>query len=210
MPTTVRTVSVILLLISWAVASCGQTKARLQTSETDVSFEERSASPLIISLAVPGQKQWTNRSSEVLIPFVEIAGKQVPCSWTYNREASQIDERRVAFIYDSASPHLRLTWEWRAPQTYGPIEHQIRIQNLESSEIWIPMQDSLAFDWQIDPQASLERLYVEKGANTPSAVGTHHVLISDGYRWTGTSSAYGDLGDEPREIIPWSLVQRMD
>ena len=103
----------------------------------------------------------------------------------------------------SAAPHLRLTWEWRTRQNYGPIEHQIRIANLDSQEIWIPMQDSLAFNWQIDPQSSLEHLFVEKGANTPSPVGTHQVALAEGYHWTGTSSTYGDLSDsEPREIIP--------
>jgi hypothetical protein len=95
-------------------------------------------------------------------------------------------------------------------QAFGPIEHQIRIENLEPQEIWIPMQDSLALEWQIDPHASLEHVYIEKGANTPSPIGTHNLPLSDGYHWTGLSSTYGDLGNEPREIIPWSLVQRDD
>jgi hypothetical protein len=70
------------------------------------------------------------------------------------------------------------------------------------------MQDSVAFNFQVDPQAPLEHLFVEKGANTPSPVGTHQVSLAEGYRWTGTSSTYGDLRDnDPREIIPWSLVQ---
>ena len=35
--------------------------------------------------------------------------------------------------------------------------------------------------------------------------------MAEGYRWMGTSSTYGDLSDrEPREIIPWSLVQNKD
>ena len=78
-------------------------------------------------------------------------------------------------------------------QAYGPIEHQIRIENLDRQEIWIPMQDSLAFNWQIDPQTPLEHLFVEKGADTPSPVGTHQVAITEGYHWTGMSSTYGDL-----------------
>src|SRR5262249_10792053 len=53
-----------------------------------------------------------------------------------------------------------------------------------------------------------QHLFVEKGANTPSAIGTHEEALAEGYRWTGTASTYGDLrDDEPREIIPWSLVQ---
>jgi hypothetical protein len=162
-------------------------------------------------LKVPTQIAWENRASEALIASVEIATKQTPVHWIFNREASQLEEGRIAFVYDSVAPHLRLTWEWRTRQNYGPLEHQIRIANLDSQEIWIPIQYSLAFNWQIDPQPSLEHLFVEKGANTPSALGTHQVALGEDYHWTGTSSTYGDLSDsEPREIIPWTLVQRKD
>jgi len=171
------------------------------------------AAPRLIWLAVPGQSKskWENRASEVLIASAEISDKPTPLHWNFNREASQIGEQRVAFVYDSASPRLRLTWEWRTRQAYGPIEHQIRIENLDTQEFWIPMQDSLDFNWQVDPQAPLEHLFVEKGANTPSLIGTHQVALAEGYHWIGTSSTYGGLrDDEPREIIPWSLVQGND
>ncbi len=166
------------------------------------------SAPRLVSLTIPGSPTWLNRSSEALISTADVSDKSTPVLWTFNREASQISDQRVAFVYDCASPHLRLTWEWRAPQAYGPIEHQIRIENLDDHEIWIPMQDSLAFDWQVTPQTRLQHLFVEKGADTPSPVGTHEVALADGYHWTGTSSTYGDLrSDEPREIIPWSLVE---
>jgi len=190
-------------------AMSGQTTARLQTSDTELALEGGPTTPRLLSLTPTGQSAWENRASEVLIESAEVAGKPTPLHWTLNREASQIAKDHVVFVYDSASPQLRLTWEWRARAAYGPIEHQIRIQNLDSQEIWIPMQDSLAFTWQIDPQASLKHLFIEKGANTPSAIGTHDVALAEGYHWTGTSSTYGDLSDDqPREIIPWSLVQR--
>jgi alpha-galactosidase len=164
-----------------------------------------------MSLAFPGQPKWENRVSETLIASMEIAGKSTPVSWTFNRDASQISEKRVSFVYDSAAPHLRLTWEWRVRQTYGPIEHEIRIENLDGREMWIPMQDSLAFDWQVASNAPLRQMFVEKGANTPSAAGTHEVSLTDGYHWTGTASTYGDIDErEPREIIPWTLVERDD
>jgi len=185
-----------------------QTSARLQTSDTELVFEAGPNVPRLTSLAVPGQPRWQNRASEALIPFAEISDKQLPLSWSFNREASQVGDERVAFVYDSVYPHLRLTWEWSVRQPYGPIEHQVRIENLEAQEIWIPLQDSLAFNWQVNPQEPLDHLFVEKGANTPSPVGTHRVALTEGYRWIGTSTTYGDLGDEPREIIPWSLVQR--
>jgi alpha-galactosidase len=132
-------------------------------------------------------------------------------SWTFNRDASQITEQRVLFVYECATPHLRLTWEWRLRQTYGPLEHEIRIENLDGREIWIPMQDSLAFDWQVASNDALQQMFVEKGANAPSAAGTHEVSLTDGYHWTGTASTYGDIDErEPREIIPWTLVERND
>jgi alpha-galactosidase len=146
-----------------------------------------------------------------LIAWAEISGAHESLNWSFNREASEIGDQRVSFVYDSWSPRLRLTWEWRTRQPYGPIEHQIRIENLEGQEIWIPLQDSLAFNWQVDPPETLEHLFVEKGADTPSPVGTHQVALGEGYRWTGTSSTYGDLrADDPREIIPWTLVEKKD
>lgn len=164
---------------------------------------------MLMSLSVPGQPVWKNRSSESLIDYAEIDGKRTSVTWKLNRDASQIDGQKVTFVYDSASPHLRLTWEWRVREDYGPIEHQIRIENLEPREIWVPMQDSLAFDWSVDPNTSLQHIFIEKGANTPSAVGTHDVSVNEGHAWVGTSTTYGDLDEkEPREIIPWSLIQR--
>ena len=211
MSSTTRVISISLHCLWLSVSVLGQTSARLQTSDTELAFEAGRTAPRLTGLKVPRQVAWENRASEALITSVEISTKQTPVHWIFNREASQLDEGRIAFVYDSAAPHLRLTWEWRTRQNYGPLEHQIRIANLDSQEIWIPMQDSLAFNWQIDPQSSLEHLFVEKGANTPSAVGTHQVALAEGYHWTGTSSTYGDLSDsEPREIIPWTLVQRKD
>jgi hypothetical protein len=199
------------LLFVTSISALAQTSARLETSDTELVLEAGPEAPRLAALGVTGQAKWVNRASEILIQSADVSGKSTPVHWTFNREASQIGDQRVAFVYDSASPHLRLTWGWRTRQAYGPIEHQIRIENLDGQEIWIPMQDSLAFNWQVDPQTRLEHLFVEKGANTPSPVGTHRVALGDGYKWTGTSSTYGDIHDnEPREIIPWSLVERED
>ena len=207
--TRVGLIGLVCLLSSLCVL--GQTRARLQTADTELVLEAGPEAPRLVSLAVPQQAKWENRSSEALISGADVSDKTTSLHWNFNREASQFSDQRVALVYDSPAPHLRLTWEWRTPQAYGPIEHQIQIENLESQEIWIPMQDSLAFDWQLDPQARLEHVFVEKGADSPSPVGTHQVALADGYKWTGTSSTYGDLRDnEPREIIPWSLVEKQD
>ena len=189
----------------------GQMRAELRTDDSQATFEASPDAPRVVEFTFPGLPSWQNRNSEALIPFVEITDKQVPCKWTFNPQASHVSDQQVLFVYDSASPHLRLSWEWRTRQSYGPLEHQIRIENLESREIWIPMQDSLAFDWQIDPKTALDQVFVEKGANTPSDQGTHQVSIGEGFHWTGTSSTYGDIFEYlPREIIPWTLVERSD
>ena len=199
-----------LLSFVLTLAAMGQTRAELKTADTYLVLEAGPRAPQLSSLAVTGHR-WENRASESLIASVNIADKNVPVAWHFNREASQISEQRVAFVYDSAWPHLRLSWEWKTRQAYGPIEHETRIENLDDNKIWIPMQDSLAFNWQVDPKSPLEHLFVEKGANRPSAVGTHQVAMTDGYHSTGTSSTYGDLSDDqPREIIPWSLVESKD
>jgi alpha-galactosidase len=196
--------------LSLCIGVRGQMTARLHTSDTELTLQAGATSPVVSTLSVPGQAPWVNRASENLIAFVEVSGRQTPCKWNFNRDASRVDDQHVEFVYDSTSPHLRLTWEWRVRQDYGPIEHQIRIQNLESQEIWMPMQDSLALELQIDPRSSMRHMYIEKGADSPSPIGTHQVPLSNGYDWSGLSSTYGDLGREPREIIPWSLVQRDD
>ncbi|HKR83748.1 MAG TPA: alpha-galactosidase [Terriglobales bacterium] len=167
--------------------------------------------PRLLSLQVPGRPKWQNRDSEALIKSVKIAGEMSPVRWRFDRKASHTDARNVSFVYDSDSPRLRLTWSWTVKQYYGPLEHQIRIDNLTQHELWIPMQDSFAFDWQLDPRVQLEQVYIEKGANTPSSVGTHEVSVEDGYHWTGNASTYGDIDEgKPREIIPWFLVQTKD
>ena len=197
-----------MLCLSLAGAAYGQTNAQLHTADTWLVFEAGSSAPRLVRLAIPGGPEWKNRSSEKLIPFVEISGKQFPCDWRLNTEGSELGDKKISLAYESSTPHLRLTWEWRAPRPYGPIEHQIRIENFDSQELWIPMQDSFAFDWQIERRASLTQLFVEKGANKPSSIGTHEVPVNDGYDWTGSSSTYGDLRDsDPREIIPWTLLE---
>jgi disulfide oxidoreductase YuzD len=185
--------------------------AELKTAQTQIVLQAGADAPRLISLQVPGQSKWENKASETLIQSVEIADESTPVRWQFDGEASRTNTTSVAFVYESENPHLRLTWSWIAKQDYGPIEHQIRIENLSDRELWVPMQDSFAFDWRVAPQIRLEHVYVEKGANTPSSIGTHQVSALEGYRWTGTSSTYGDIDDsKPREIIPWSLVERTD
>ena len=150
---------------------------------------------------------WTNEAPEKLIDSVEIDGRSVKLDWKFNRQLSRIEARAVGFVYESTSPKLRLISEWTARASVGPVEHTVHIENLEPREIWIPLQNSFQFKFRVDPKAALEHFYVEKGAGSPSSVGTHIAALPSGYHWTGTSSTYAHPAkNEPREIIPWFSV----
>jgi alpha-galactosidase len=115
------------------------------------------------------------------------------------------------FVYESSRPHLRLKWEWDARAAFGPVEHHTTIENLGSEEVWLPMVNSLRLNLKLPAELKLRALYVEKGADRPSAVGTHVDDLTEGYRWTGTSSTYAHPANgEPREIIPAEVVFRAD
>jgi len=60
-----------------------------------------------------------------------------------------------------------------ARASFGPIEHHITVENLGDEEIWLPLIDSLTLNWHLAPGTPLSQFYVEKGADTPSAHGTH-------------------------------------
>jgi alpha-galactosidase len=69
------------------------------------------------------------------------------------------------------------------------------------------MVDSLAVTWHVRSTTELRSLYVEKGAGTPSPIGTHDEAVTEGYHWAGESSTYAHPGDdEAREIIPAEMV----
>jgi hypothetical protein len=203
---------IFLLWLAATIIAAGQTMAaRLQTADTVLQFEAAKDAPRLTTLASPGQPAWTNLAPESLIPSAEINGQSTALHWRLNQIASSADSRKVAFVYETESPHLRLTWEWQARDSRGPIEHQIRIENLERGELWLPLQPSLQVEWRIAPQSSLEHIYIEKGADTPSDIGTHQVEIPAGYQWHGDSSTYAHPKEgEPREIIPWTLVENSD
>ncbi|HVJ09044.1 MAG TPA: alpha-galactosidase [Acidisarcina sp.] len=178
----------------------------LQTQQTTLQLAAGEHAPRVVSLKTGRSAAWINGASETPIAFVDMDGRSVPLQWRLNRGASHSDPQHVVFVYESASPHLRLSWEWKAAAASGPIEHSIHIENLSTREIQIPLQDSFRFEWHVGPGVALEHLYVDKGAGKPSAIGTHHLAVPVGYRWKGTSSSYARDGET--EIIPWFMVER--
>jgi hypothetical protein len=178
----------------------------VETRDTVIRLEALPSAPRVIDLQRRGGRTWRNGGSEALIEKCFRGREELPLRWRL--QTSREEPGRAAYVYESQSPHLRLTWEWRARADFGPVEHEIRIENLSGEELWLPLQDSLRFDWQGVRGLELEQWYVEKGAGKPSNVGTHRTPVEEGYRWAGTSSTYARAKrDEPREVIPWMLVE---
>ena len=188
-----------------------QDRASLRTEDVVLVLEAGDVQPRLRELFVPGRAVWTNRMPEALPDHADVDGQRVALRWRLVRSTNQNDRKTVTFVYEAKEPHLKLIWEWQARANFGPVEHQIRIENLGDQEVWLPFQDSFQFDFSIRSGAGLKHFFVEKGADTPSAVGTHDVALQEGYAWEGTSSTYAHpQRDEAREIIPWFLIQRMN
>ena len=73
--------------------------------------------------------------------------KRFRCIGSSIGSAEQRDAKHVSFVYETQSPHLRLTWEWSAPAATGPLEHRIRIENLDTRALWLPLQTSFRYNW---------------------------------------------------------------
>lgn len=163
--------------------------------------------PRLVTLTLRGAAAWTNAREEPLPERVEIrdAGKKV--TWRLDRGASRFESKDIQIVYVADSPHLRAVWRWRARTDFGPIEHSVSIQNLGDEPVWLPLLPSFRFDWQTNPQAALQRFWVEKGADIPSFEGKHLDSLMDGDRWQGSSSTYAiPKPNRPREMIPYLLV----
>ena len=182
--------------------------AVLSTSDTALTVEAGSRAPRLAALGQRTGWRLVNPSAATLPDHAERGGALQPLEWRLDRAASHEDSKEIALVYSSETPALSLVWRWRARADFGPIEHSVEIHNLGNETLWLPLQASLTFDWRVDPAARLERLWVEKGADIPSAAGTHLDELRDGDRWHGTSSTYArPLPGEPREMIPWVLVE---
>ena len=177
------------------------------TSNIHIAFSASGPQPHMVWISGPGGLTLRNRTPEALPASVEINGGSVPVTWQHKPQLDTSDAHRVVFAYECENPHLRLRWEWQARANFGPIEHRIIVENVGDREVWLPMIDSLRLDWSVPAAGELRNFYVEKGAGTPSAQGTHLETMSEGYHWTGTSSTYAHPPDgAPREIIPAEMV----
>jgi hypothetical protein len=181
--------------------------ASLGTAQTVLRVKAGTVAPQLLSLQAPGKALWSNQAAEDLIATAEEDGHLVALHWKLVSSAGQRDAKLVSFVYETQSPHLRLTWEWSAPASTGPLEHHIRIENLDTRIVWLPLQTSFRYNWTVPKAQPLKQIYIDKGAGKPSPFGTHELALSSGYRWEGKSSTYA-TNEEPREIIPWFMVER--
>ncbi|HWU75593.1 MAG TPA: alpha-galactosidase [Rhodanobacter sp.] len=165
--------------------------------------------PRLLRLAAMNGATWQNIDNGQLIQTATVDGTDAPLHWRFLPGASRYGKQFASLVYADTTAGLRLHWEWRAANLHGPLEHVIRIQNLGAHEIWIPLQPSLRFAWQVPARTPLQQLWIDKGAGEAPPIGTHLVPVAEGYDWLGDSSTFAHpRAGEPREIIPWLLVRR--
>lgn len=172
-----------------------------------IALVSGAAAPSLVWASGARSSYLVNNAEEPLPTAVEVNGKTLSLRWKRRPELDRKQKRNVTFVYESDQPHLRFSWEWKARAEFGPVEHRVTVENLGREEVWLPMIDSLRLEISCPRQMSLQHLYVEKGAGTPSLVGTHIASMTGGYRWAGSSSTYAfPQKGEAREIIPAEFV----
>jgi hypothetical protein len=191
-----------------ACADAAKLQGEIATADTGVAVEAGEHAPRLLTLTLRGgATAWKNGRDEALPEQVNINETALAVTWRLDRGATRFGSKDIQIVYVSDSPRLKAVWRWRARADQGPIEHSVSIQNLSNEPVWLPLQPSLRFDWQVEPKAALQRFWVEKGADVPSSEGTHLDTLSDGDTWQGSSSTYAiPKPGRPREMIPYLLV----
>jgi hypothetical protein len=147
--------------------------AKLTNSDVSICLQNIGPVPRIAAISAGKQLDLNNASGESLPATVEVNGANIPVQWKLQPRLGNADAGHVVFVYEAADPHLRLRWVWESRASSGAMEHYIEVENLSAKELWLPMVDSLRLAIRYGAGASLEHVYVEKGANTPSKQGTH-------------------------------------
>ncbi len=186
----------------------GEGTLRLATADTILTLSAGAENPSVLSLANSAGAVWKSQQPQRLIDNVQLDGSWEPLHWRLESAKRDPARHSVTVVYRSSKPRLRLHWEWRARERSGPIEHTIRIENMETRVVGLPLQDSFTFDWTVPASQQLRHMWIEKGAGTPSPEGTHEIRLTDHYNWEGASSTYAqNRTDKHWEPIPWLLVE---
>jgi hypothetical protein len=190
-----------------AYSHAANLQGAIATADTSIVVEAGEQVPRLLTLALRGATAWNNTRDEALPEQVKINEAALAVTWRLDRGATRFKSNDIQIVYVADSPRLKAVWRWRARADFGPIEHSLSIQNLGDETVWLPLQPSLVFGWEIDPEAALHRFWVEKGADIPSSEGTHLDALTDGDTWQGSSSTYAiPKPGRPREMIPYLLV----
>src|SRR5580704_8688350 len=190
-----------------AHADAAKLQGEIATAETVIVVAAGEHAPRLVTLTLRGAPAWKNARDETLPAQVRIHGSALAVNWRVDRGASRFESKDIQIVYVADSPPLKAVWRWRARAEHGPIEHSVSIQNLGDEPVWLQLQPSLSFEWEVDPKSALERFWVEKGADIPSPHGMHLDALLDGDTWQGTSSTYAiPAPNRAREMIPYVLV----
>ena len=182
-------------------------RGELASAETVITLEAGEHAPRLTTLSLRGTATWKNRAEDILPEDAEVHGETQHLQWRLDRSASRFESKQIRLVYVAESPRLRLLWLWRARAGRGPLEHTVEVENQSDDPVWLRLGPGFRYDWEINADAALERFWVEKGADTPSAQGTHLDALRDGDTWHGTSSSYArPVAGQPREMIPYLLV----
>jgi Melibiase/Glycosyl hydrolase family 36 C-terminal domain len=182
--------------------------ATVSTLDTSVAVEAGDDAPRLASLALRDELTWYNRATAPLPDRVEVSHSMQTLHWRLDRAASRFGPTQIQLVYRNESPRMRLVWSWTARALRGPIEHEVLVENLSPETLWLSLQPGFQFDWAVEPSTPLERFWVEKGADTPSAEGTHLEPLHDEDTWQRFSSTYArPTANQPREMIPYVLVE---
>jgi hypothetical protein len=214
---TAQRLSIPVVLFSLALRGLAQSHppipetVTLNSTDIHITVAAGIQGPSLISISGTPHNVWHNQEIESPPAQITIDNASVPLTWSFRPDLSLADSHHVELVYESAKPHLQLRWQWKVRADSGPIEHSVQIANLTGQEIWLPLVDSLRLKFQVPASAALKNLYIEKGADTPSAQGTHLDSVTDGYTWTGRSSTYAHpFQNLPREIIPAEIVYQLN
>ena len=184
----------------------------LSTSDIRVALSASRSEPQLVSIGGSASLSISNRTVEPLPSSVEIRRRQRSthmAAQTKTRHRRRPSRYLCLRIPAAASPPAVGMARTRRLRTHRASHI---IENLSDKEAWLPMVDSLRLDWSVPASDELRNFYVEKGAGTPSAQGTHRDTMTDGYRWTGNSSTYAHPpeGARAKSFPPKSSTLRRD
>lgn len=198
-------------VLAAAPAPAPTRRAVVGNATTAITIEAGSRAPRVAALTLHGSVLWQDASPGELPDQATVGGITRTLTWRLDGTQSRFTPTRVDVVYESDEPRLRLVWQWRARAIHGPLEHRVTIENLSAATLWLPLVPSWRYAWRIDPAVALRRFWVEKGADTPSADGTHDDALDADTGWVGRSSTYArPIAGQAREMIPYLLVHAVD